>query len=328
MMGNRATRLGLGFAIALGGAGTPGSGFAADMVIGTGSEARVHYAVARSICRQIQKRAQGGTCEVLLIEGQDAPEPLAVLGSVRDAAIEVGLVRSDWQYHAFKGTGPAEFVDVNFDSLRSLFSLYNEPFILIARRDSGINTLDDLAGKRVNIGNPGSGPRVIMEMVMKTKGWTRKSFQLVDELPQSEQSLALCHNRVQAIVASGSHPNPEISKTIRLCDAKVIAVSGPDIDKLVAANRFFSTTEIAAGTYAGMSSPVKTFGITVTAVSSADIDDDTAYAVVRTVFDNLNEIKGLHRALGNLLPGRMMTDGLSAPLHPGAVRYFQEKGMM
>jgi TRAP transporter TAXI family solute receptor len=317
-----------GFVIVLSVAFASAGTFAADIVVGTGIKAEMHYTVGRAICRQIERTSWGASCEVLRIEGRDAAEPLAVLTNVRNGAVEVGLVQSDWQNYAFEGTGPVRFMDVKFDTLRSLFSIYSEPFTLVARRDAGISTLDDLAGKRVNIGNPGSGQRVIMEMVMKAKGWTRKSFQFVDELPQSEQSLALCHNRVQAMVASGSHPNPEISKTIRLCDAEVIEVSGPDIDKLVAGSRFFSTTEIAAGTYDGMSSPVKTFGVTVTAVSSADIDDDTAYEVVRTVFDNLNEIKGLHRALGNLQPGRMMTDGLSAPLHPGALRYFQEKGMM
>jgi len=316
------------FAIVLSVAMVSPAAFAADVVIGTGVKARAHYTVGRAICRQIEKTSRGAICEVLRIEGRDAAEPLAVLANVRNGAVEVGLVQSDWQNYAFEGTGPVRFMDVKFDTLRSLFSLYNEPFTLVARRDSGINTLGDLAGKRVNIGNPGSAQRVIMELVMKTKGWTRKSFQLVDELPPSEQSLALCHNRVQAIVASGSHPNPEISKTIRLCDAKVIEVSGADIDRLVAARRYFSATEIAAGTYDGMSSPVKTFGVTVTAVSSADIDDDTAYEVVRAVFDNLSEFKGMHKGLGGLLPGRMMTDGLSAPLHPGALRYFQEKGMM
>jgi TRAP transporter TAXI family solute receptor len=328
MMGERATRLILGFAIALGGAGTPASGFAADMIIGTGSEARVHYTVGRSICRQVQRGAQGATCEVLRIEGQDAPEPLAVLGHVRVGTIDVGLVQSDWQYYAFTGTGPAEFMDVTFDNLRSLFSLQGEPFTIIARRDSAIDTLDDLAGKRINIGNPGSSQRVIMEMVMKARGWTRESFQFVDELNAAEQSLALCHNRVQAIVATVSHPDDGVAKALELCDAKVIEVAGTEIDKLIADNRFLAATEVPAGIYKQVEAPVRTFGIKVTAVSSTDIDDDTVYAVVKTVFDNLNTIKRIHRALGNLLPGRMMTDGLSAPLHPGAKRYFREKGMM
>jgi TRAP transporter TAXI family solute receptor len=328
MMGERAAGLILCFAMALGGAGAPTSGFAADMVIGAGNEAKVHYTVGRSICRQIQKGDQGLSCEVLRIEGQDAAEPLAVLGYVRDGAIEVGLVQSDWQYHAFLGTGPAEFMDVKFDNLRSLFSLHGEPFTIIARRDAAINTLDDLVGKRVNLGNPGSSQRVIMEMVMRARGWTQESFQFVDELTSAEQSLALCHNRVQAIVTTVSHPNDAVAKTLELCDAKVVEISGSEIEKLIADNRFFAATEVPAGIYDRAATAVRTFGVKVTAVSSADIDDDTAYAVVKTVFDNLDKIKRIHRALGNLVPDRMMTDGLSAPLHPGAMRYFREQGMM
>ena len=276
----------------------------------------------------IQRESQGLTCEVLRIEGRDAAEPLAVLSHVRDGAIEVGLVQSDWQYHAFQGTGPLKFVDIKFDNLRSLFSLHGEPFTVIARRDSGIKSLNDLAGKRVNIGNPGSKQRVVMEMVMKAKGWTRKSFQLVDELTEAEQSLALCHNRVQAIVSTVSHPDPAIAKAIKLCDAAVVEVSGAAIDRLIADNRFLVATEVPAGLYDQQDKPVKTFGVIVTAVSSADAADDTTYAIVKSVFDNLQNFKRLHSALGNLLPGRMMTDGLSAPTHPGAARYFRDKGMM
>ncbi len=327
-MDNRSIPLVLGLAITLATSGISAAAVAADIIIGTGSSARVHYSVGRAICRQIQRESQGLTCEVLRIEGQDAPEPLAVLGHVRDGAVEIGLVRSDWQYHAFKGTGPVEFMDVTFGSLRSLFSLHGEPFTVIARRDSGIKSLNDLAGKRVNIGNPGSSQRVIMEMVMKAKGWTRKSFQFVDELTEAEQSLALCHNRVQAIVATVSHPNDGVAKALELCDAIVVEISGTDIDKLIADNRFFAATEVPGGIYKQVAAPVRTFGIKVTAVSSTDIDDDTVYEVVKTVFDNLNKIKRIHRALGNLLPGRMMTDGLSAPTHPGAARYFRDKGMM
>ena len=326
-MDNRSIPLVLGLAITFAGVGISAATFAADIIIGTGSSARVHYSVGRAMCRQIQRESQGLTCEVLRIEGRDAAEPLAVLSNVRNGAIEVGLVQSDWQYHAFQGTGPLKFIDIKFDNLRSLFSLHGEPFTVIARRDSGIKSLNDLAGKRVNIGNPGSKQRVVMEMVMKAKGWTRESFQLVDELTEAEQSLALCHNRVQAIVSTVSHPDPAIAKAIELCDAAVVEVSGAAIDRLIADNHFFVATEVPAGVYK-QDKPVKTFGVIVTAVSSADAADDTTYAIVKSVFDNLQNFKRLHSALGNLLPGRMMTDGLSAPTHGGAARYFREKGMM
>ena len=309
-------------------AAVPSSTFAADLIIGTGTTATVHTSVGRAVCRLIQKSDPGTTCEVLNVAGRDAAEPLAVLTEVRNGAIEIGIVQSDWQYHAFQGTGPVKFTDVSFANLRSLFSLHGELFTVIARRDAGIETLGDLTGKRVNIGNPGSNQRAIMDMVMAAKGWTRASFQFADELSDAEQLLALCHNRVQAVVSVVSHPDERIAKALQLCDAKIVPVSGAEIDKLVAGNRFLASSEVPIKVYAESEVLIPTFGVMVTAVTSSDLDDETAYQVVKSVFDNLAYMKRLHRALGNLLPGRMITAGLSAPLHPGAARYYREKGMM
>lgn len=219
-------------------------------------------------------------------------------------------------------------MDIKFDNLRSVMSLHGEPFTLIARKDAGINGLDDLAGKRVNIGTPGSPQRVMMNMVMKAKGWTEKTFQFVDELPPAEQSLALCHNRVQAIVTNAAHPNEAVARALELCGAKIVEVTGDTVDKLIADNRFLAATEVPAGAYAGVDKPVRTFGVKVTVLSSSDMEDDLIYTVTKAVFDDLDRFKRSHRALGNLLPGRMTSDGLSAPKHPGALRYFREKGMM
>ncbi len=302
--------------------------FAADVLVGTGRAAQTHFDVGRAICRQVEKASDGLTCEALGIEGGDAAEPIAVLSEVRNGAIEIGLVPSDWQYHAVQGSGPVAFMDVKFDNLRSLFSLHGELFTLVARRDSGINSLDDLAGRRVNIGNPGSNQRAVMDAVMAAKGWSRDSFQLTEELAETEQSLALCHNRVQAMVLTVAHPYASLAKTMELCDANLVEVSGAAIDKLLADNGYLTVMEVPGGSYEGADKPVKTFGVTVTVISSSDMDEELIYDVTRSLFDNLDDFKRLHPALGDLTPERMMTDGLSAPVHPGAVRYYRERGMM
>jgi TRAP transporter TAXI family solute receptor len=320
----RAWTVALLFAVAT----MPVGASAADLIIGTGASAGVHASVGRAICRLIQTANPKITCEVASVEGRHATEPLAVLSEVRNNAIEIGIVQSDWQYHAFQGSGPVEFMDVRFDSLRSLFSLHGELFTVIARRDAAIESLDDLAGKRVNIGNPGSSQRGIMDMVMAAKGWTQDSFQFVDELSDAEQLLALCHNRVQAVVTVVSHPDERTAKALELCNAKIVPVSGTEIDQLVADNRFLATSEAPMSVYTESDVLIPTFGVMVTAVTSSDLDDETAYVVVKSVFGNLDNMKRLHRALRSLSPARMVTAGLSAPLHPGAVRYYRENGMM
>ena len=302
--------------------------FAADIIIGAGKTATIQFDVARAVCRQIQTARDGVTCEAQAIEGRDAAEPIAVLSGVRTGLIEIGIVPSDWQYHAVQGTGPFEFMDVKFDSIRSLFSLHSEPFTLIARRDSGIDRLDDLAGKRISIGNPGTQRRAIMDMVMAAKGWTGDSFQLTEELTELEQSLALCHDRVQAIVMTVAHPDAKLAKTMELCNAKPVDVTGADVDKMVADSGYLAAAEVPGGSYAGVNEATLTFGVVITAVGSEDLADDDAYEIVKAVFDNLDKFKRLHPAFGNLSPGRMAADGLSAPMHPGALRYFKEQGML
>ncbi len=296
----------------------------AEVTIGTGSRAGVYFQVGRAICRLVNAgtRDHGVTCAALSTAGS-----IFNLGLVHGGALQLGVAQSDWQYHAFKGTSRFSGAGPDAD-LRALFSVHGEPFTVVARRDSGIRTFDDLKGKRVNIGNPGSGQRATMEVVMEAKGWDKSVFSLANELPASQQSLALCHDRVQAMVYSVGHPNASVGQAAGLCDAVIVEVKGPVIDKLVDENPFYAYTQIAGGIYVGNLDPVTTFGVKATVVSSAVVDADPVYSIVKAVFDDLDKFKKMHPAFGDLEPERMIRDGLSAPLHEGAERYFRERGLM
>ncbi len=321
--------LAMAFVVAIfaAGIGSPDRARAADVIIGAGDESPVHFNVGRTLCRAMSKSTQAVSCEVERSVGRDAAEPPAVLGHVRDGAIDIGIAPSDWLYHAYNASGPVEFMDIGFDNLRTLFLLHGEPFTVVARRDAGISKLADLAGKRVNIGVPGSDQRVVMQQVMTAMGWSRDSFTLADELAGPEQSLALCHDRIQAMVAIVAHPDAALAKTMALCDAGLIEIVGPEIDGLVVDKPYFSHTEIAAGIYDDQTAAVKTFGVRVVAVVSEDMPDDTAYAIVQAVFGNFDRFKRLHPALRQLRTRDMISDGDTAPMHPGAIRKFNEIGM-
>ena len=314
-------------AISAAGMASPDRARAADVIIGAGQEAPLHFHVGRAICRAISTSIEGETCQAERIEGGDAAEPIAVLNEVRNGAIEIGIVQSDWVHHAVTGSGPVEFMDVGFENLRILFLLHGEPFTVVARRDAGISKLADLAGKRVNIGVPGSDQRVVMQQVMTAMGWSRDSFSLADELTGPEQSLALCHNRIQAMVAMVAHPDADLAKTMALCDAELVEIAGPEIAGLVADKPYFSITEIPAGSYENQDAAVKTFGVRVVAVVSEDMPDTTAYGIVQAVFENFDRFKRLHPALRQLRPQDMKSEGAAAPMHPGALRKFTEVGM-
>jgi TRAP transporter TAXI family solute receptor len=302
----------------------PAAAFADEQVlIGTGSKDGVYYYAGKALCRIINTKVPGVTCEVA-----DTPGSLYNLSNVRDGGLDIGVAQSDWQYHAIKGTGPVKFMAGSFQNLRALFSLHAEPFTLVVRRDAGITRLEDIVGHRVNIGNPGSGQRATMEVVMRAMNWSHDDFQHVEELNASEQSLALCNNRVQAMVYTVGHPNASVSKAAKLCNATIAVVDGPVIDKLVAENIYYAYTDIPGNMYPGITNPVRTFGVTATVVTSADMSADKVYRIVRALFDNLDDFRKLHPAFQVLQPEKMVRDGISAELHEGAKKYYREKGLL
>ena len=188
--------------------------------------------------------------------------------------------------------------------------------------------MKDLKGKRVNIGNPGSGQRGTMEVVMGAYGWTKADFKLASELKSAEQSRALCDNKIDAMVFTVGHPSGSIKEATTSCDSVMVEVAGPEIDKLVKDNDYYRTATIPGGMYRGTDADTKTFGVGATFVTSAKVPEDVIYNVVKAVFENFDDFKKLHPAFANLKKEEMIKDGLSAPLHDGAVKYYKEAGLM
>lgn len=297
---------------------------AQEIVIGTGSTSGVYYHVGRILCRIL---TQVEPVENLTCIAEPTPGSIHNLQALRAGELPLGVVQSDWQFHAVHGSGP--FAEAGSDeSLRALFSVHGEPFTLVVRNDSEIEGLAQLQGRRVNIGNPGSGQRGTMEEVMAAMGWTEDDFALVSQLNASEHSLALCHNRIEAFVYTVGHPNASIARATGLCDARIAAVDGPEIDALVSEQPYYVRTEIPGGIYNANPDPVPTFGVIATVVATEAMPEETAYRIVSGLFGNLDFFRTTHPAFGLLDPAAMARDGLSAPLHPGAARYYREAGLL
>ena len=194
--------------------------------------------------------------------------------------------------------------------------------------DSGIKSFADLKGKRVNIGNPGSGQRGTMEVVMAAFGWEKSDFALASELKSAEQSQALCDNKIDAIVFTVGHPSGSIKEATTSCDSVLVSVTGAAIDMLVADNDYYRTATIPGGMYRGNPDDVVTFGVGATFVSSTNTSAEVVYEVVKAVFENFDDFKKLHPAFSVLKKEEMIKDGLSAPIHEGAMKYYKEAGLM
>ena len=290
------------------------------ITIGTGGQTGVYYVVGQSICKLVNRGTD------LKCTAPSTGGSVANINAIQAGDQDMGVAQSDMQYKALKGEEPWQ--GNAFENLRSVFSVHPEPVTVVARADSGIETFEDLKGKRVNVGNPGSGQRETMQVILDAKGWSMDDFSLASELKSAEQSAALCDNKVDAIVFTVGHPNGSIQEATTSCDAKLISITGPEIDKLVEENAYYSKATIPGGMYTGTDEDIETFGVRATFVTSADVPEDVVYNVVKSVFDNFDRFKGLHPAFENLTPEDMVSQGLSAPLHPGAEKYFKEKGWL
>ena len=292
--------------------------------IGTGGVTGVYFPTGGAICRLVNKdrRDHGIRCSAESTGGS-----VYNLNTVRTGELEFGVAQSDWQFHAFNGTSRFEDQGANED-LRAVFSVHPEPFTLVVRDGAGIAGFPDLEGRKVNVGNPGSGQRATMEVVMDAFGIEMNDFALAAELKGSEMAQALCDGKIDAMIYTIGHPAAAITEASTTCDVSLVSVAGAPVENLVEANSYYRTATIPGGMYRGTDEEVTTFGVGATFVSSATVADDVVYAVVKAVFDNFDDFKKLHPAFANLQEEQMIADGLSAPLHPGAVQYYTERGWM
>jgi uncharacterized protein len=294
------------------------------VTIGTGGVTGVYYAVGGAVCRLLNKdrKAHGIRCSVESTGGSAFN-----VNTIRAGELDFGLTQSDVQYNALKGFTP--FKDAGpYTDLRAVYSVHPEPFTVVARKEINATKFEDLKGKRVNVGNPGSGTRSSMDELLIALGWKITDFSLASELKADEHGPALCDNKIDAFFYGVGHPSANIQDPTTSCGAKLVSITGPAVDKLVAANPYYAKATIPGGMYANNPQDTQTYGVLATLVTSAKTTDDVVYQLVKATFDNFEEFKKLHPAFANLKAEQMVKNGLSAPLHPGAVKYYKEKGWL
>jgi len=249
------------------------------------------------------------------------------VNTIKAGELDMGVAQSDVQFNAVKGVANFQ-KDGPFKELRAVFALHPEPVTVVARKEANIKTFADFKGKRFNVGNPGSGTRSSLEELIGAMGWKLSDFGLASELKADEHGPALCDGKIDGFFYGVGHPSANIQDPTTVCGAKLVSVTGPAVDKLVKEKPYYAKATIPGGLYPGNDQPTQTYGVLATFVSSSKVPADTIYAVVKGVFDNFDEFKKLHPALANLDPKSMIKDGLSAPLHDGAAKYYKEKGWM
>jgi len=301
------------------------AGAAQDFVsIGTGGVTGVYYPAGGAICRLVNKdrKDHGIRCSVESTGGS-----IYNINTIRSGELEFGVAQSDWQFHAYNGT--SKFADAGpFTDLRAVFSIHPEPVTVLARRDSGINNITDLPGKRFNIGNPGSGTLGTWEVLEGVMGWKRSDLALAAQMKSAETGAAMCDNTIDGYFWLVGHPSGLTAESVASCDAKIVPVVSPEIDALVAEKPYYRYATIPGGMYPGNPDDIQTFGVGATFVTRADVSEEAVYRVAIAVLGNLDDFRKLHPAFANLKAEEMIRDSLSAPLHPGAIRAYKELGLM
>jgi TRAP transporter TAXI family solute receptor len=290
------------------------------VTVGTGGVTGVYYAVGGAICRLLNKdRAKTNLrCSVESTGGSAYN-----VNAIKAGELDFGMAQSDVQYQSYKGTGSFK---EPFGDMRSVFSVHPEPFTLVARKEAGVNSFADFKGKRLNVGNPGSGTRSAMDELLAAEGMKISDFSLASELKADEHGAALCDNKIDGFFYGVGHPSANIQDPTTACGAKLVPITGPAIDALVKKYSYYAYATIPGGMYSNNPQPTKTYGVLATMVTSAKVPADTVYAITKAVFENFDEFKKLHPAFAHLDPKTMVSDGLTAPLHEGAARYYREKG--
>jgi uncharacterized protein len=301
---------------------TPAQAQQKYMTIGTGGVTGVYYPAGGAVCRLVNKdRAKHGIrCSVESTGGS-----VFNINTIKAGELDMGVAQSDVQYNAVKGK--QQFKEP-FGELRAVFSLHPEPVTVVVRKESNISSFADLKGKKFNVGNPGSGTRATLDELIGALGWNLSAFALASELKADEHGPALCDGKIDGFFYLVGHPSANIQDPTTVCGAKLVSVTGSAVDKLVASNPYYAHATIPGGLYPGNAQDTKTYGVLATVVSSSKAPADTVYQVVKAVFDNFDEFKKLHPAFQVLKPENMIKDGLTAPLHDGAVRYYKEKGWL
>jgi len=294
------------------------------VTLATGTPGGVYHPVGNAICRMLNLagKDQARPCVAVSSDGS-----VANIRRVESGKSTFGLSQTDVAYAAFHGEGP--FAAAGPDpKLRMLIALYPEAFTVVARADTGIRDFQDLRGKRVGIGKSGAGYAFTREVILGAYGWTTLDFEHVLELDPTEQEQALCGNKVDGVFFAAGHPNGLTQGVTTGCRARLVRVAGKPIDRLLATHSYYIASVIPGGMYAGNPDDVPTIGTQAVLVTSSDQPNELAYAVVKAVFENFTDFRRLHPALSPLDIRDMVPSGAVLPIHPGALNYYREAGLV
>ncbi|MBA7517170.1 hypothetical protein ES705_09223 [subsurface metagenome] len=292
--------------------------------IGTGGVTGVYYPAGGAISRIVNRKYDEYKVKVTV---ESTGGSVFNINAIMAGDLEFGIVQSDRQSQAW--LGEAEWKDKGKqEDLRAVFALHPESVTLMAADDAGIKTIADLRGKRVNIGNPGSGNRGNAIDALTNAGINWETDIKAEQLKAVEAAKMLQDGRIDAYFYTVGHPSGSF-KEATAGRRKVHFVPIENVDNLLNKYSYYAKSYIPISHYpnATNTADVPTYGVKATLCTSIKVPENVVYAVTKEVFENLDDFRALHPAFA-ILSKENMLEGLTAPMHPGAEKYFKEVGLI
>jgi TRAP transporter TAXI family solute receptor len=292
----------------------------APIVIGTGPVAAFAFPLGGEICRLYEDAAKDKAhCTVASTDGS-----VENINRLRNGELSLAIVQSDLAADAVSASGPFAG-SMPFTDLRSIVGFYPQVLTVLVRADGDVKTGDDLKGKRVAVGVPGS-PEPMFADFMEGIGWSKADLGGIVEMPRNEQIPALCGGKVAAITVTAPHPNGFVREALAACHLAVLDLAGPAIDSTVAAHPAYSATKLDLSLYAGQSGTVQSFGPRAVLVTTAKLDDATVERLLSGITKHLDDLRKAHPAFATLDAATIASpSGLGADRHPAAAKYLADK---
>lgn len=295
---------------------------AQHITMGTGSQGGIYIQLGRAICKLVEQHHPGLQCKAQQTGG--STENLALL---KRGQVNFGIVQSDVHFNAYTGQDVFKRIG-KLSDLRSVFSAHRESLAILSRKGSGITALNDLLGKRLNLGGVATGSNTTMRLVLKANGWSDKDFASVEKLSADEQVGALCKKEIDATVYMAGHPNVLTKNMLKGCKAQLIPVTGNRVHHALAKLPYYVRSIIPRDAYREVTQDIPTIGLAATLVTTADTDPLLVGKLTEAVFENFPLLRSKHKAFLTLQRLQMAKTGLTAPHHRGAEAYFKKVGYL
>lgn len=298
--------------------GTASKGKRQFFNITTGGTGGTYYPVGGALADVLTQNVDN-----LSVQAQTGNASVANCNLIKTAQTESAFVQNNVAYWAFSGQGAFEGKAV--ENLRGIASLYPEAIQIVALKDSGIQTVEDLKGKKVAIGEFGSGVEVDAKSILKAHGLSVEDIS-VEQLNFSEASQKLKDKQIDAAFVTAGFPTASIMDVASSREIVVVPIAEEKINAMIEESPYYAKTVIPAGTYENQDEDIVTATTTAMWVCGADADEDLVYNMTKALWDNRVELEKTH-AKGKDITLETALDGMAIPLHPGAMKYYKEQGI-